>query len=75
MDTSKKLRIDIDTGPQREFKINKRSAYASRWTSSIGVTLPHQYRPAHKYRERVRKMAADLGSDGCTGVPEFYRDG
>lgn len=26
------------------------------------------------YWKRVRERAADLGSDGCTGVSELYRD-
>lgn len=26
------------------------------------------------YRARVRQRAAELRSDGCTGVPEFYQD-
>lgn len=26
------------------------------------------------YWNRVRALARKLGSDGCTGVPEFYRD-
>ena len=26
------------------------------------------------YRAHVRSLAARLGSDGCTGVPDFFRD-
>jgi hypothetical protein len=26
------------------------------------------------FRSWVREKAAELGADGCTGVPEFYRD-
>ena len=27
------------------------------------------------YQERIRAKAKALGADGCTGVPEFFRDG
>lgn len=27
-----------------------------------------------EYWERVRLKAAELGADGCSGVPDFYKD-
>lgn len=38
------------------------SQYLSRWDSNW-------------YRKRVRQVAVDFKSDGCTGVPNFYLDG
>jgi len=54
-------RVDMPTNDTKH-SIKDRHAYEARWKSDI-------------YRQGVRSKAIRLNSDGCTGVPEFYRDG